>query len=120
MKTYKINIAGVERELERFPISDTTDIAAFILFGDVEITEKAAAELLKRCPEHDVIVTAEAKSIPLVYEMARIGCRHYVVARKRTKVFTQAMMRLNIGVRRTTSKDHGPVPWAVLCFSSRG
>lgn len=87
MKTYKINIAGVERELERFPISDTTDIAAFILFGDVEITEKAAAELLKRCPEHDVIVTAEAKSIPLVYEMARIGCRHYVVARKRTKVY---------------------------------
>ncbi len=87
MSTYKMKICGLERELEMFPVNDKLDIAAFIMFGDVEITEKAAAELLKICPEHDVVVTAEAKGIPLCYEMARQGCRSYVVARKGVKVY---------------------------------
>ena len=87
MGTYKIKIAGLERELEMFPVNDKLDIAAFIMFGDVEMTEKTASELLKICPEHDVVVTAEAKGIPLCYEMARQGCRNYVVARKGVKVY---------------------------------
>lgn len=87
MDTYKINIAGLERELVKYPVNDKLDIAAFIMFGDVEITEKSAEELLKICPEHDVVVTAEAKGIPLCYEMARQGCRNYVIARKGTKVY---------------------------------
>lgn len=94
MSTYKMKICGLERKLEMFPVNDKLDIAAFIMFGDVEITEKAAAELLKICPEHDVVVTAEAKGIPLCYEMARQGCRSYVVARKGVKVY----MRNPIGV----------------------
>lgn len=94
MSTYKMKICGLERELEMFPVNDKLDIAAFIMFGDVEITEKAAAELLKICPEHDVVVTAEAKGIPICYEMARQGCRSYVVARKGVKVY----MRNPIGV----------------------
>jgi adenine phosphoribosyltransferase len=85
--TYNLKVAGVERELELFPVNDKLDIAAFVMFGDVEITEKAAAELLKICPEHDVVLTAEAKGIPLCYEMARQGCRNYVVARKGIKVY---------------------------------
>ena len=85
--TYKITIAGVDRELEMFSVSDKLDIAAFILFNDVEITEKAAEALLKLCPEHDVVLTAEAKSIPLAYEFARRGCGSYVVARKGLKVY---------------------------------
>ncbi len=87
MDKYKITIAGVERELNMFPVNDKLDIAAFIMFGDVEVTEKAAAELLKICPEHDVVVSAEAKGIPLCYEMARQGCREYVIARKSIKVY---------------------------------
>lgn len=87
MGKYKIKIAGLERELEMFPVNDKLDIAAFIMFGDVEMTEKTASELLKICPEHDVVVTAEAKGIPLCYEMARQGCRNYVVARKGVKVY---------------------------------
>ncbi len=94
MSKYKMKIAGLERELERFSVNDKLDIAAFIMFGDVEITEKAAQELLKKCPEHDVVVTAEAKGIPLCYEMARQGCRSYVIARKGIKVY----MRSPIGV----------------------
>ena len=38
MDTYKITIAGVERDLIKYPVSDKLDIAAFIMFGDVEIT----------------------------------------------------------------------------------
>ena len=82
-----MTIAGLERELELFPVNDKLDIAAFIMFGDVEMTEAASRELLKLCPEHDVVVTAEAKGIPLCYEMARQGCRNYVIARKGVKVY---------------------------------
>lgn len=96
MGTYKITIAGLERELELFPVSDKLDFAAFIMFGDVEITEASAKELLKICPEHDVVVTAEAKGIPLCYEMARQGCRNYVVARKGVKVYMRNPIEVNV------------------------
>lgn len=89
MNTYKMTIAGHERELPLCPVSDKLDIAAFVMFGDVEITEDCAAELLKKCPAHDVVVTAEAKGIPLCYEMARQGCRDYVIARKSVKVYVR-------------------------------
>lgn len=86
-KTYKMTIAGCERELPICKVNDKVDIAAFIMFDDVEITEKTAQELIKICPEHDVVLTAEAKSIPLCYEFARIGCKNYVVARKGQKIY---------------------------------
>ncbi|MBQ3417505.1 MAG: adenine phosphoribosyltransferase [Ruminococcus sp.] len=86
-ETYKMTIAGCERELPICPVNDKLSIAGFIMFGDVEITEKVVEELLKKCPEHDVVVTAEAKGIPLGYEMARQGCREYIVARKALKVY---------------------------------
>lgn len=86
-KTYKMTIAGCERELPICPVNDKLDIAAFIMFDDVEITQKSADALYAICPEHDVVLTAEAKSIPLCYEFARIGCQNYVVARKGEKVY---------------------------------
>ncbi len=96
MDTYKITIAGVERELPLYPVDEKVSIAAFIMFGDVEVTEKAAAELLKRCPEHDVCVSAEAKGIPLCYEMARQGCREYVIARKSVKVYMRNCTQVTV------------------------
>ncbi|MBR2715363.1 MAG: adenine phosphoribosyltransferase [Ruminococcus sp.] len=101
---YKMTIAGVERELPLCAVNDKLDIAAFIMFGDVEITQKCAQELLKICPEHDVVVTAEAKSIPLAYEFARIGCNEYVVARKGTKVYMTDPISVNVN-SITTSYD---------------
>lgn len=77
---YRVNIAGMERDLLRCPLNDKLDIAAFIIFGDVELTVHAAAELLKRLPEFDYIVTPEAKSIPLAYEMSRQSGKKYFVA----------------------------------------
>lgn len=103
MATYKMTIAGCERELERYPVNDKLDIAAFIMFGDVEITEKAATELLKICPEHDVLVTAESKGIPLCYEMARQGCKNYVIARKSVKVYMRNP--LEVSVNSITTKN---------------
>lgn len=86
-KTHKMTIAGCERELPLCAVSDKLDIAAFIMFGDIEITEKSAAALLELAPEHDVVLTAEAKGIPLGYEIARQGCGEYIVARKGVKVY---------------------------------
>ena len=70
-ETYKMKIAGLERELPRCPLNEKLDIAAFVMFSDVEVTVAAAAELLKKCPDFDIIITAESKGIPLAYEMAR-------------------------------------------------
>lgn len=89
-KYYTMNIAGLERKLELFKISDSLQIAAFILFGDVEITKAAATELLKRAPQYDIMLTAECKSIPLIYEMARqSGADNYIIARKSPKLYME-------------------------------
>ncbi len=100
-----MKIAGLERELKRFPVNDKIDIAAFIMFGDVDVTEKAAGELLKVCPEHDVVVTAEAKGIPLCYEMARQGCRNYVVARKGIKVYMSNPVEVTVNSITTANEQ---------------
>lgn len=88
MKSFKMKIAGLDRELPMFSVNDNLMIAAFILFGDVEITVNSARELLKVVPEHDIMITAEAKSIPLIHEMARqSGVNNYIIARKGPKVY---------------------------------
>lgn len=102
-ETYKITIAGCERELPICPIDEHLDIAGFVMFGDVEITEKAAVELLKKCPEHDVVITAETKGIPLCYEMARRGCRRYVVARKSVKAYMRNCIHVEV---KSITTDH--------------
>lgn len=86
-ETYKMKIAGLERELPRCPLNEKLDIAAFVMFSDVEVTVAAAAELLKKCPDFDIIITAESKGIPLAYEMARQSGKTYVVARKSVKLY---------------------------------
>lgn len=93
---YKMTIAGCERELPICKVSDNLSIAAFIIFGDVEITEKSAAALLKKCPDFDVLVTAEAKGIPICYEMARQSKKPYVVARKGLKLYLQDPLEVSV------------------------
>ena len=85
---YKMNIAGLDRQLPLCPISDSLMIGAFVIFGDPELTTACAKALLERCPEHDVMITAESKGIPLVCEMARLaGNERYVLARKSVKLY---------------------------------
>ena len=85
--TYKMTIAGLERELPICPLNDKIDIAAFVMFSDVELTMAVASELLVKSPYFDVILTAESKGIPLAYEMARVSGKPYVVARKSVKLY---------------------------------
>lgn len=87
---YKMNIAGLDRELKLFPVNENLQIAAFVILSDVEITQAAARELLAKAPEFDILMTAEAKSIPLIYEMAKqSGMNNYIVARKGLKVYME-------------------------------
>ena len=81
-KTYTLNVAGLTRELTICKVNDHMDIAAFIMLGDAELTVAAAAELLKKCPDFDILLTAEAKGIPLAHEMSRQSGKPYVCARK--------------------------------------
>ena len=87
--TYRLEVAGLVRELPICKISDDLSIAAFIMFGDVELTIACAKALVEKAPEFDVIVTAEAKAIPLAYEMSRQSGKKYIPARKGKKLYMQ-------------------------------
>jgi adenine phosphoribosyltransferase len=77
-----MDIAGLKRNLPLCKLNDELCIGAFVMFGDVELTEHCAAELLKRAPAYDYLIAPEAKAIPLVYEMARQSkAERYFVAR---------------------------------------
>lgn len=103
---YTMKIAGLERKLEKFPVSDKLDIAAFIIFGDVELTVAGCAELLKKLPEFDVILTPEAKSIPIAYEMARQTGKPYVIARKGMKVYMRNPLEVSVTSITTQHEQH--------------
>lgn len=94
-KTYTLNVAGVTRELPLCPVNEKMDIAAFVMFSDVELTVACAKELLEKLPKFDVIVTAESKGIPLAYEMARQSGKQYIPARKSVKLYMQEPIIVN-------------------------
>lgn len=93
---YTMKIAGLQRSLRMCPINEKLDIAAFIMFSDVEITVESAKALLAKAPEFDVILTAECKGIPLAYEMARQSGKPYVVARKSVKLYMQDVVSVAV------------------------
>lgn len=94
---YTMTIAGLQRDLPLCPVSDSLYIGAFVIFGDCELTEACAAELLKRAPEYDYIITAESKGIPLAYAMAN---QHkdakWLLARKGKKVYMQDVFGVEV------------------------
>ena len=96
MATYKMTIAGLERELPICKVNDNLDIAGFVIFGDVEMTVASAGELLKKCPEFDFIVAPEAKAIPLAHEMARQSGKPYFICRKGAKLYMQSPVSVNV------------------------
>ena len=101
---YPMTIAGLERRLPLCPISDELKIGAFVIFGDPELTTACARELLKRCPEHDVLITAESKGIPLICEMARLlGNERYILARKGAKLYMRDVFAAEV---HSITTDH--------------
>ncbi len=111
MTYYELHVAGLKRSLPLCKLNDHLQIAAFVIFGDVELTRACAAELLKKAPPYDIMITAESKGIPLVYEMARIqGDPLYLVARKSAKlymtnVFSHEVQSITTAKRQTLFLD---------------
>ena len=95
--TYDIDIAGLKRSLPLCRLNDDLYIGAFVIFGDVELTVHCAAELLKRAPDYDYMIAPEAKSIPLIYEMARqSGAEKYFIARKKAKAYMTGVFEVKV------------------------
>ena len=102
---YTMNVAGLERQLPICPVNDTLSIAGFVIFGDQELTVACARELLKKAPEYDYIITAEAKGIPLAHEMARqAGDKKYILARKGPKLYMRDIFSVTVN-SITTAKE---------------
>ena len=90
MPVYPITVAGLQRDLPICKVTDDLYIGAFICFGDAELTVACAREMLKLVDQdsYDYMLTAEAKSIPLIHEMARqSGAAKYFIARKGPKAY---------------------------------
>lgn len=103
---YEIDIAGLKRHLPLCPINENLYIGAFIMFGDVEITVVTAKALLAKAPEHDIIITAESKGIPLAYEMAKqSGNNNYVVARKAPKLYMKNVVKTDVNSITTANQQ---------------
>jgi adenine phosphoribosyltransferase len=106
MMTYELPVAGLKRTLKLSPISPELMIAGFVLFGDVELTEACATELLKKMPECDYIIAPEAKAIPLIYEMARqSGRNEYLLARKAAKAYMDGVFSVRYESITTKGKQ---------------
>jgi adenine phosphoribosyltransferase len=104
-KYYRMNIAGCERALPMCPLNDQLMIAGFVIFGDPELTTACAKALLDKAPAYDYLISAEAKGIPIVHEMARLaGNQKYFLARKAPKLYMTGVME--VAVRSiTTAKE---------------
>lgn len=102
---YKMNIAGLDRALPLCKLNDQLYIGAFVIFGDPELTTACASALLEKAPEYDYMISAEAKGIPLVHEMARLaGNQKYMLARKGAKLYMRDV--ISVSVRSiTTNKE---------------
>jgi len=88
-ETYAVEIAGLKRDLRLFEIKPGLKIAILNILGDTEIVQACAKELAQKLKdtEYDLLVTAEAKSIPLAYALAIETKKPYVVLRKAYKPY---------------------------------
>ena len=100
-----MNIAGCDRKLPICPVTEDLWIGAFVIFGDQELTVACARDLLEKAPEYDYLISAEAKGIPLVHEMARQhGDAKYFLARKAPKLYMTGVFEVTVN-SITTAKE---------------
>lgn len=88
-ETYRVEVAGLVRDFPLFEVAPGVRIAIFNMLGDTLVAKAAAASLAERLKEveADVLVTAEAKGIPLIYEMSALMGIPYIVLRKEYKSY---------------------------------
>lgn len=88
-ETYPVEIAGIKRKLRLFQVAPGLRIAILNILGDTELVQacaKALAAKLKSV-DYDILITAEAKSIPLAYALSVETKKPYVVLRKSYKAY---------------------------------
>lgn len=93
-ETYAIEVAGIKRNLPLFEVAPGVRIAVLNILGDTEFVQacaKALAEKLSRV-EYDILVTAEAKSIPLAHALSVETNKPYIVLRKSYKPYMGAAL----------------------------
>ena len=106
-KYYRMNIAGLDRDLPICPLNENLMIAGFVIFGDPELTTACSEALLAKAPEYDYLISAEAKGIPLVHEMARIaGNQKYFLARKAPKLYMTGVFGVEVKSITTAATQH--------------
>lgn len=94
---YTLNVAGLTRDLPLCKLNESLHIAAFVIFGDVELTCDCAAALLKKAPDFDYLIAPEAKAIPLIHEMARQSGRNdYFLVRKAPKLYMNGVLETEV------------------------
>jgi adenine phosphoribosyltransferase len=88
-ETYTVEIAGLKRDLRLFKIKPGLKIAILNILGDTELVQACAKELAEKLKsvEYDLLVTAEAKSIPLAHALSVETKKPYVVLRKTYKPY---------------------------------
>lgn len=88
-ETYSIEIAGLKRDLRLFQIKPGLQIAILNILGDTELVQACARELGQQLKnvEFDVLVSAEAKSIPLAYALSVETKKPYIILRKTYKPY---------------------------------
>lgn len=104
---YEMNIAGIEHKLPLCKVTDDLYIGAFVVFGNAKLTVACARELLKKAPEYDYVITAEAKGIPLAHEMARQNEDDtYFIARKYPKLYMSGVFEVEVKSISTDKVQH--------------
>jgi adenine phosphoribosyltransferase len=93
--TYPVDVAGVHRELRLFEVKPGLRIAILNILGDTELVDACAKELAQRLAsiDYDVLVTAEAKSIPLAHAISAEANKPYVILRKSYKPYMGDALR---------------------------
>lgn len=104
-KTYTLEICGLKRHLPIIAVAPNLSIASFVILGDTELICKAAPELVKKLPPIDVIITAEAKGIPLAFEVSRLLGMNYIVARKSIKPYMNNALTIEVTSITTQKKQ---------------
>ncbi len=86
---YSIEIAGIKRDLPLFEVKPGLRIAVLNILGDTELVQASARALAKKLEKvnYAILVTAEAKSIPLAYALSVETKKPYVVLRKTYKPY---------------------------------
>ncbi len=112
MENYTLEVCGLTRELPIVQVEENLSIASFVILGDTELVSQVAPELAARLPEFDLLISAEAKGIPLIYEISREFKMNYLVARKSVKAYMEKPVSVEVNSITTDEEQ-------ILCLNGK-